>query len=464
LGVVLDAPEQTLDALVRAAKERFAGVRDTSIAERMERLAPTERDNKLQTAHRNAHVLIQVDSERRQRYGHISAPELTQSLLIGTAPPDGEPALAAGGMLRRAIENQVAILPENFAQTLPDRFRLLLSYEMGVFSLHCVRGFADYRSIYRSPQAQARHRHTHTGVTFPDLFPPEEAEVRKRAERATVLSRALGLFVEETDPEIHDRAIYHYYVDRHGKHPVQLGRDWQAVEEHLFTSQKEKEILANVDQQATTALERVEEELRQKGKQATTRQHKEELWTRLQNALDDREAELEGGLRHAQHQVESSAINAYRDAYDLTPPTDWSPDERGASAAVSRSMPSSLPASDEPAGGIERFRQQVRQRLTNEELSQELEAALLDEAGECGLEFEQAERVLQEIERELRPVSLTENMQKYLDEYQRLWEQCQGQMTDRHQRYLQGKKRGLELTSDQAQTVEELVTGEGHPQ
>jgi hypothetical protein len=61
-NAILDAPEQALDALVRVAKEHFAGVRQTSIAERLERLAPAERDNKIQTANRNAHVLIQVSN------------------------------------------------------------------------------------------------------------------------------------------------------------------------------------------------------------------------------------------------------------------------------------------------------------------------------------------------------------------------------------------------------------------
>ncbi|MBI3798687.1 MAG: hypothetical protein HY268_17190 [Deltaproteobacteria bacterium] len=147
-NAILDAPEQALDALVRVAKEHFAGVRQTSIAERLERLSPAERDNKIQTANRNAHVLIQVSNQRRQRYGNIPAPELTQSLLIGTAPPDVEPVLAVGGSLRRAIENQVAILPDNFVQALPDRSRLLLSHEMGAFSLHCVQDFAGYQGVY----------------------------------------------------------------------------------------------------------------------------------------------------------------------------------------------------------------------------------------------------------------------------------------------------------------------------
>lgn len=61
----------------------------------------------------------------------------------------------------------------------------------------------------------------------------------------------------------HSITIY-YYLDRHGRHPIQLGRDWQEVEERLFLSQKEKEILAF--NQDATPLERLEERLRQMGK------------------------------------------------------------------------------------------------------------------------------------------------------------------------------------------------------
>lgn len=464
-SAILDTPEQTLDALVRAVKEHFAGVREISIAERLTRLSPTERDRKIQTANRNAHVLIQADTERRQRYAYISAPEHTQSLLIGTASPDVEPTLAVGGPLRQAIERQVAIIRDNFVQALSDRSRLLLGYEMGVFSLHCVRDFADYRKIYRDPQAQRRHRQTHKGIAFPDLFPPEEAELSTRAERAAVLGRALGLFTVERDPETHDPAIYYYYVDRHGRHPVQLGQDWQAVEERLFVNQKEKDILANSDRNEMTPLERLEGDLRQKGKQAVTRSQKEELWIRLQTFLDQREAELDGGLRHVRHQVENSHINAYRDTYDLTPPVDWSSRGReGAPPLRQRSTGPLLPSSAR-AGDIEGFRHHVKQRVTDGGLTGDQQAALFADAADFDLGYDEAEQVIQEVERTLvSSGSLNETMQRYLEEYQRLWERSGGKLTAQQLAYLQGVKKKLELTAEQTRVVEALIGAGGNPQ
>lgn len=456
-SAVLEAPEQTLDALVRAAKEKLSGVRETSIADKLGRLAPAERDNKIQTANRNAHVLIQIDSERRQRYGVITAPENTQILLIGTPPPETSSALVPGGALRRAIENQVPILPQNLV-SLPDRYRLLLAYEMGVFSLQCVRDFADYRQIYKT--AQARHRHTHQGIAFPDLFPPEEATVLHRAERAAVLGRALEFFGQETDPITHDQAIYYHYEDRHGRHPVQLGRDWHAVEAHLFTGQKEKEILALVDQQEVTPLERVEQDIAQRGKHTTTRPQKEDLWHLLHHYLDDRARALDGGSKHPRHQLESQLINTYRDAYDLTPPPD--------DALAEPSLP--LPPGEgrgegpSPQSGIERFRQHVHHALTASELSEEQQMDLLATGVvDFDLDHDEAERVLQQVERELvSPVALSENMQHYRAACERLYERSEGALTARDRAYLQALQKRLWLTEQQVQAGEASNTKGGN--
>jgi hypothetical protein len=104
----------------------------------------------------------------------------------------------------------------------------------------------------------------------------------------------------------HSITIY-YYLDRHGRHPIQLGRDWQEVEERLFLSQKEKEILAF--NQDATPPERLEERLRQMGKDAKTRPQKERLWRLVQDYLDAREGELEGGLRHMKQAWTNTVIS-----------------------------------------------------------------------------------------------------------------------------------------------------------
>ncbi|MBI3798685.1 MAG: hypothetical protein HY268_17180 [Deltaproteobacteria bacterium] len=196
-----------------------------------------------------------------------------------------------------------------------------------------------------------------------------------------------------------------------------------------------------------------------------TRPQKEEIWTRLQTFLDQREAELDGGLRHPRHQLESGHINAYRDTYDLTPPADWSSRGRAAAPPLRQSSAGPLPPSSTQVGDIEGFRHHVKQRVTDGGLTGDQQAALFADAADFDLGYDEAERVIQEVERTLiSSGSLNETMQRYLDEYQRLWERSGGKLTEQQLAYLQGVKKKLGLTTEQMQVVEALIGAGGNPQ
>jgi hypothetical protein len=218
-----------------------------------------------------------------------------------------EPALAPKGDLREVIEKQVTIPRDNFVPGLPDRSRLLFAYEMGVFSLHCVRNFAEYRKIYN--QAQARHRHTHKGITSPDLFPPEEKDVCKRAEWAAVLGRALQLFEEETDPETQDRALYYYLLLPGPSWPAShtAGAGLAGGRRAVVPKPKGKgDPRLQPGRHAAGEIGRAPPA---NGKDAKTRPQKERLWRLVQDYLDAREGELEGGLRHMKQAWTNTVIS-----------------------------------------------------------------------------------------------------------------------------------------------------------
>ncbi len=392
--VILKSPGQVVDLLIDGAKDVFSEVRNTSIATRLAGLTQDLRDNKISTANRHAHALLQVDSERRRRYGNIAAPQNTEIVLIATPDPAAEPSLARNGDLRRAIEAQIPILEQNLVQTLPDCSRLVWSYELGVFSLHCVKDFADYREIYRG--AQARPRHTHRGIEFADLFPGDEAEIRARSKRAAVLGQALGVLVWEEDPVIRDLAVYFYYGDRHGRHSVRVGDGLDDVAVTLAESQRRKDVMAIT--QETTALERLEAAIKQIGVAARARPEKEQIWTSLQAYLDRRSAEIPGGLRSAEYQTEERIVNDLRDMFDFNPPANWD-------FGTSDSLPISTPAQalETPLDAEAGFRLRVAELRGTGTLTSAHEVQLLEEAyAKFGLSFADTQRIIDDVRREVK--------------------------------------------------------------
>ena len=108
--------------------------------------------------------------------------------------------------------------------------------------------------------------------------------------------------------------------------------------------------------------------------------------------------------------------------------------------------------------GLAGFRQRVRQKITEGKLTGDQRLELLAEAVDFDLEYDEAKRVLEEMDQVLAsPASVDAAIQKYRDAYQRFWEQDQGSLTPDHRAYLRGLQKKLRLTEEQVQMAEEQV-------
>jgi len=317
---IIEKIEETADLVLKIVKKRFTGIKEISVAERLSKLSQDDTKQRLGTAYKKAYPLLYIDMATRQRYCSFN-PEKTTLNMIGIIDPTKDEALMASNQVMQSIGREVQnpfILP-----LLPDRYRIVFCQEVGGFSLKCVDAFTEYRDIYRSNTGGEMKNlfQTDKRIIFPDLFPPEEEDLKKRLKEPLILSKALGIFERRMDPITEEEYYYYFYDDIHGSHHFKLGRKWEEVEEFLFQTQKDKEINALSNDQ--TPLQLIEEEIHKKGSKAISLSDRENVWLILEKYLVDLKGKLKGGELNPKYQEENEVIKGYREKYRLFPPKNW---------------------------------------------------------------------------------------------------------------------------------------------
>jgi len=490
---VIEQPEQTRNISVEASRNLFQQVREISIAKKLSALPQAEVERRIQEAARRSHVLLRFDSDSLfaadnrtggQMTGHN--PGYHSFAMLATCHPqhDAEVNLdpAPGqqpSKLALAFRSQTTGIKHEKA--LPDRYRLVFVREKGVFPLYSVEEVKALRNAYLNEMRQhnAKPRETDRRVDFPDIFPLSQTEIGMpgRVERALTLGRAFKLVRHDRDVRTEEPAIIYAYRDEHHRlNEIILGRDLKDAAQAIVERQIKKEVYHERGGEETS-LEHLENLLDAEGRRPARLSEKEAAWAQLQEYLRETELDLDDGERDPQYQREAGIIDDFRNQYGWRSPqsgTDFSPFQYlkpvppapvlstrliGPTQLMGNAAPTQILSEDEAS-----FRKRVAIKLRRngagslpiEEITRLMQEGIEDYHLSPGA----ARQIIDEAQSENTAAAAPDarSAEKYRELCREILES--GASFDDERATLEDKRRRLDLTPAQAQTIEEQVRRE----
>ncbi|MGH9939541.1 MAG: tubulin-like doman-containing protein, partial [Blastocatellia bacterium] len=476
--LVLEQPEQVKNISVEAARRRFLGVRNISIANKLAQLPQAEVDRRVQEAARRSHVLLRFDNDSLSAAGDTPGSRLTSHnpgfhsiAMLATCHPSEdeevnlEPAPGRQpSKLARAFHSQVAGIQHEKA--LPDRYRLVFVREKGVFPLYCIADLKDLRDSYQNEMRQhnAKPRETDHRVDFPDLFPldPRMEKMPARVRRALTLGRAFKFVRDDRDARTEEPALIYSFRNEHGRlNEIILGRD----SDDAARAMAERQINKEVHRERTgeeTWLEHLEKTIEQEGRKPVRLSEKEALWMRLQEHLSGLKRDLPDGERDHSYQREAEIIEEFCDGRGLRPPGDRADPKRETSPIAPPTQPFDYAAPTQTLGADElSFRERVTVKLRRsasgslppDEITKLMQEAIEDYHLTPGA----AKQIIDQAQRQ--PVTAAEPDARSVEKYREL---CRDILEgdagfDESRAMLEDKRRRLNLTQAQARAIEKQV-------
>jgi len=486
--LALEQPEQVKNISVEASRGRFRKVRDISIANKLAQLPQAEVDRRVHEAARRSHALLRFDNDSLFANDETTGGQFTShnskfhspAMLATCHPAEDEQVNLepAPGQPLSKLANAYRSQVEGFQheKALPDRYRLVFVREKGVFPLYCIADLKDLRESYlnETRRHNAKPRETDRRVVFPDLFPLSriETEMPARAERALTLGHAFDFVRAGRDTAAEEPAIIYSFRDKHRTlREFNLGRDWEDAARAMAERQIAKEVYRERTSEETP-LEHLERTIDEEGRRPTRLSEKEAAWAQLQERLNALQRDLPNGERHPRYQREAGIINEFRNGRGWYPPADGT-EPAGAQARSTTPITLSTQPFDYAA---------PTQTFDTDELSfRERIAVKLLRAADGSLSLEEITKLMQEgiEDYHLSPGAAKEiideaqrqsaasgersahSVEKYRELCRDVFEDGAG--FDNRRALLEDKRRRLNLTPDQARTIEEQVGREQRP-
>lgn len=240
---------------------------------------------------------------------------------IGTAKPQSDSAVSK---VTEYVRQQRGDYIE--APMLTDKYQLIFAEEKAVFPLRCVDVLESYRQAYINLARNVSvPRETDRRIEFPDIFPEDNriVEIRRRAGIGYVAGRAVGLLLQQINPETQYDAIAISYFDEKSRNTFSefVCDSWDSVENVLVGKQIEKEI-DRVFTSRFTPLEHLEARFKELAADGLKREAKEALWVKTQGYLTALSAEIDGGERNPEYQRQLRILQEFRDRLNLRPPAE----------------------------------------------------------------------------------------------------------------------------------------------
>ncbi len=373
------------DRILGAALDEFVGRDDvarTSVSRKFLEHYPTveQQEAQIKTTFEKSEPFLRF-SQDQARLGWEDKPEKRQTLvgIQGGNKPD-DPAVST---LLPYIRKTSTITDKDI-RPLNEPHRLFFVQETGAFPLRLIDGMARMRNLYQAVKMADRNPlHTHIDEQrFGDIMPATEDETQGR--RNVILARALGLItLVENKLTGYTEARLRYRDRKTGieKNEV-VGDDWLSTTEFFLSdaNRRLKETLAD--------------ELKRLGEAPTTRQAKQEFYTRLMQYLTDYSHTIEGGEDNPEYQAAQSAIEDYIKTHSLFIP--------GTQVAPILPPPKSVqvvPADADSAldSNLDKYRKLVESCVRKGEISEKEQIILEKFRVRYGVSKEQAAQIIQDL-------------------------------------------------------------------
>lgn len=315
IEAVLKLEADATRAVARACGEICSRARRISIAAELMRL--DDRLSVITQRFQHSGVLLQLTGLDAS-VGHD--PENSHREWLATTNPDRDPEL------NRVLGDILAVHSYGLVvKTLPEPYQIIFAEEKGIFPLRCVSALEEYKRIYDqyNQQAVAVPRESDKRIAFPDVLPEDERyeAIRRRAAGAALLGRLFGCFVKDKDPQTEYDRIYLTFFESENRtqQSLDVAGDWSDLQEALAAPQ----IARDIERKHVSfcPLEMVERLIAGRGRDATTKSKREELWLDLQAHLSDLECTLPGGTKNAAFTADLDIIRNFREKYRLAAPS-----------------------------------------------------------------------------------------------------------------------------------------------
>lgn len=481
--LVLEQPEQVKHTCVEAARPKFEEVRKTSIAAKLARLSQDDVNRRVREAARRSHVLLRFDNSSlsaldENKGGRLTShnPEFHSPAKLATCHPSEDEQVnlkpAPGqqqSKLAVAFNSQVTDIEHE--TSLPDRYRLVFVREKGVFPLYCIADLKDLRESYQSEMRQhnAKPRETDCRIIdiIPDLFPrdPREEKMPERVARALTLGRAFKFVRQDRNAQTEEPAFIYSFRNEHGRlNEIVLGGDY----ENSRRAMAERQIAKEINRERTgeqTWLEHLEKRLEAEGRKPVKLSEKGALWTTLQEYLSELKRDLPNGETDKVYEREAEFIESFCDTHRLRPPEGLRGDQTQPARETSPTAPPTQPfdyaAPTQTIGADElNFRERVTLKLRrgNGPLPLDVITKLMQEGIEdYNLSPGAAKQIIDDAQRETTtdagPGAAA--IEKYRELCRDILEG--GTAYDEQRGALEDKRRRLNLTPAQAQTIESQI-------